>query len=60
MTLPRAANRFQFPNQLEQKHQHDVGSIDYRVRWVARRCKVSLATAATLAINAGLLDREDR
>jgi hypothetical protein len=44
----------------DQVRQHDLGVADHRVRWVARRCRVSLATATTLAVIAGLFDREDR
>lgn len=40
--------------------RHDALGADHRVRWVARRCRVSLATAATLAANAGLSSREER
>jgi hypothetical protein len=33
-------------------------SAGHQIRWVARHCRVSLATAATLAANAGLSNRE--
>lgn len=31
---------------------------DYRVRWVASRCRVSFATAETIIANAGFSDGE--
>jgi hypothetical protein len=33
---------------------------DYRIRWVANRCRVSLATAETIIANAGFSDGERR
>lgn len=47
------------PVELDRPDQVGAG-VDHRLRWVARRCRVSLATAATLAANAGLFSREDR
>jgi hypothetical protein len=59
MKISHSKEYHQLPERLDRRDQHDLGA-DHRVRWVARRCRVSLATAATLAANAGLFSREDR
>ena len=37
-----------------------ISATDFRVRWVASRCRVSLATAETIIANAGFSDGERR
>lgn len=37
-----------------------IAPHEYRVRWVASRCRVSLATAETVVANAGFSDGERR
>lgn len=59
MKISHSREYFHLPERLDWREQHGFG-VDHRIRWVARRCRVSLATAATLAANAGLLSREDR
>ena len=56
----RPANRFQLPDQLGLLHQYDIGVTDYQLRWIARRCQVNLTVAATLAVIAGISNREGR
>jgi len=54
------SKRYQPPTLFDWANEKERRGADHRVRWVAKRCGVSLATAATLASNAGLFDREDR
>jgi hypothetical protein len=49
----------QLPDLLNRADQHNSDIADYRTRWIARHCKVSIDTAATLATHAGLLNREE-
>lgn len=60
MKVHHPSKRCQFPDLFDYAAEQERRGADHRVRWVARRCGVSLATAATLASNAGLFDREDR
>jgi len=59
MKITHSKEYSQLPAGLDQRDQHDLG-VDHRVRWVAQRCRVTLATAVTLAANAGLFSREER
>ena len=58
MRLHDKAKRCQLPDLFDWAAKLDNRAADYRIRWIARRCRVSVATAATLAVNAGFTDRE--
>jgi len=60
MKVHHLAKRFQLPDQFGRLHQCDVVLTDYQRRWIARRCRVNLSVAATLADNAGFSNRDDR
>lgn len=60
MKVHHVANRFQLPDQLGRLHRHDMGVTDYQLRWIARHCRVNLTVAATLAVIAGISNRENR
>ena len=48
----------QLPDLFDWASEMERRSVDHRTRWVARHCRVSLATAATLIENAGFSNRE--
>ncbi len=57
-TLHCKARRCQYPDLFDWLAEQDRSVADHRIRWVARRCRVSLATAETIAANAGLSNGE--
>jgi hypothetical protein len=59
MKVHHPSKRFQVPDLFDWAAEQERRGADHRVRWVAQHCSVSLATAATLALNAGLFNRED-
>jgi len=58
MKLHRPKARYQQPDLFEWAADEERRDADPRVRWIARHCRVSLATAATLLVNAGFSNRE--
>jgi hypothetical protein len=48
----------QLPDLFDWNSEMERRPVDHRTRWVARRCRVSLATAATLVAIAGFSNRE--
>ena len=58
--LSHSQRRFHLPDLFDWAANRDICASDYRVRWVARRCRVSLATAQTIIANAGFSDGERR
>jgi hypothetical protein len=50
----------QLPDLFDWAAHRDICVYDHRVRWVARRCRVSRATAETIIANAGFSDGERR
>ena len=59
-TLHHSPKSCQFPDLFDWASERGRRAVDHRVRWVARHCRVSLATAATLAVNAGFSNRDGR
>jgi hypothetical protein len=59
-SLPHFRRQFHFPDLFDWHPSRSLPAHDYRVRWVASRCRVSLATAVTIIANAGFSDRERR
>jgi hypothetical protein len=47
-------------NRADRTASRAIQPHDYRIRWVASRCRVSLATAETIIANAGFAVRERR
>jgi hypothetical protein len=58
MKLHHKANYCQLPDLFDWVAELDRRAADHRVRWLARHCRVSLATAATLATLAGFSNKE--
>jgi hypothetical protein len=58
--LPRSRGKLKFPDQFDWAANRSLPAPDFRTRWVARRCLVSLATAETIIANAGFSDGERR
>ena len=59
-SLPYARRKLHLPDLFEWAERQDVCLPNYRVRWVARRCRVPLANAETIIANAGFSDGERR
>lgn len=60
-SLPRSRRQLHFPDLFDwAAANRSVTVPDFRVRWVASRCRVSLATAETIITNAGFADGERR
>jgi hypothetical protein len=55
MTLHHKAKRHQLPDLFDWIAEQDRRVADHRVRWVSRRCRVSLAAADVIIANAGRL-----
>jgi hypothetical protein len=56
--LSRFGRRLHYPDLFDWAANRTIPIPDYRVRWVASRCRVSLATAETIITNAGFSDGE--
>jgi hypothetical protein len=59
-SLPHSRRQLHFPDLFDWAANRTGSFPDYRVRWVASRCRVSLATAETIIANAGFADGERR
>jgi hypothetical protein len=59
-TIPPSRRKLHFPDLFDWAATRAIPVHDYRVRWVASRCRVSLATAETIIANAGFSDAERR
>jgi hypothetical protein len=46
--IPRRRKRFQLPDLFDWADSRDICGADYRVRYVAGRCRVSPSTAKTI------------
>ncbi len=57
MKVHHPPKRCQLPDLFEWATEKEFRSADPRTRWVARHCRVSLATAATLVAIAGFSNR---
>ena len=51
-SLPRSLRQRHFPDLFDWAANRAVSIPDYRVRWVASRCRVSPAAAETIIANA--------
>jgi hypothetical protein len=60
MKLHHPPKKCQLPGLADRLADPDFCSFDYRRRLIARRCRVSLATAETIITNAGFSDGERR
>ena len=60
MKIYHPPKSYQLPDLFDWASEMERHAVDHRTRWVARRCRVSLATAATLIENAGFSKRERR
>lgn len=58
--LPYSGRQLHFPDLFDWAASRAIPANDYRIRWVASRCRVSLATAETIVANAGFSDGERR
>jgi hypothetical protein len=58
--LPPSRRQIHFPDLFDLAANRPISVPDFRVRWVAGRCRVSLATAETIIANAGFSDGERR
>jgi hypothetical protein len=58
--LPHTRKNLKFPDLFDWAANRSITVPDFRVRWVASRCRVSLATAETIITNAGFSDGERR
>jgi len=59
MKLPQRKLRYQHPDLFDWADDQEWRAADPRIRWMSNHCRVSLATAATLLVNAGFTSRED-
>jgi hypothetical protein len=57
-SLPRRRRKLHLPDLFDWAAAREIAVYDYRVRWVASRCRVALATAETIIANAGFSDGE--
>jgi hypothetical protein len=53
MKLHHPSKRCQLPDLIDRLAHQDFCTADYRLRLIAHRCRVSLATAETIIANAG-------
>jgi hypothetical protein len=58
--LPHTRKNLKYPDLFDWAANRSNTVPDFRVRWVASRCRVSLATAETIIANAGFSDGERR
>jgi hypothetical protein len=58
--LPPSYIRIYSPDLFDWAASRGTCGTNHRVRWVASRCRVSLATAETIIANAGFSDGERR
>ena len=58
--LSHSGRKFHLPDLFDWAGNQDICVSDHRVRWVAHRCRVSLATAETIIANAGFSSGERR
>lgn len=58
--VPHSRRKLHLPDLFDWAASRAAPLRDYRVRWVASRCRVSLATAETIIANAGFSDGERR
>ena len=56
--LPYSPRKLHFPDLFDWAASRENCVPDHRTRWVASRCRVSLATAETIITNAGFSDGE--
>jgi hypothetical protein len=54
--LSRFSRRLHCPDLFDWAANRTILIPDYRIRWVASRCRVSFATAETIITNAGFFD----
>jgi hypothetical protein len=59
-TLPHSRRQLHFPDLFDWAADRDISVPNRRVLWVARRCRVTYATAETIIANAGFSDGERR
>lgn len=59
-SLTYSRKQLQLPDLPDQTNSGATALRDFRVRWVASRCRVSLATANAIIANAGFSDGERR
>jgi hypothetical protein len=59
-TVPPSAGKLYFPDLFDWAANRAISFPDRRVLWVARRCRVTYATAETIIANAGFSDGERR
>ena len=58
--LPHSRRQLHFPDLFDFAENRSIPVSDFRVRWVASRCRVTLATAETIIANAGFSNGERR
>jgi hypothetical protein len=58
--ISRSRKQLYLPELFEWAAKRDICVSDYRIRWVAGRCRVSRATAETIIANAGFANVERR
>lgn len=58
--LAHSGRQLHYPDLFDWAAGRAIPPHDYRTRWVASRCRVSLATAETIVANAGFSDGERR
>jgi hypothetical protein len=59
-SLPHSRRQLHVLDLFDWAANRSISVPDFRVRWVASRCRVSLATAETIIANAGFADGERR
>jgi hypothetical protein len=58
MKKSRPTKLILFPDLFDWDTELERRPVSSQLRWVVKHCRVSLSTAATLAVNAGLQKRE--
>jgi hypothetical protein len=59
-SLPHSQRQLHVPDLFDWAANGAISVPDFRIRWVASRCRVSLATAETIIANAGFAEGERR